>query len=182
MKLLLDSDSSTSGRKCDLLVYSGKLELTNNEFKAEGCTAAVLESQRKKNMRLNRAVWEGLHKAGFEAPAILYLDVGGFVGTVNALVCFDGAFACHQVATLRYPQTAEEFRALLGDGMLIRALSALTNFTAEMYELAKAAVEVGKVPQSEHGEGATQGATPESPVDVAPERVVCLSPPHNGQS
>ncbi|KAF9397053.1 hypothetical protein BGZ94_006423 [Podila epigama] len=46
MNLLLDSDSSTTGRKCDLLVYCGKLELANYEFKAEGSTAAILESQR----------------------------------------------------------------------------------------------------------------------------------------
>ncbi|KAF9404101.1 hypothetical protein BGZ94_004383, partial [Podila epigama] len=56
------------------------------------------------------------------------------------------------------------------------------NFTVKLCESAKAAVEVGKTPQNEHGQGATQGAAQEVTLEVAPERVVCLSPPHDDSS
>ncbi|KAF9397649.1 hypothetical protein BGZ94_006248, partial [Podila epigama] len=125
MNSIVGGDSSCSGRKCDLLFLYNELEVTNFEFKVAGASAAVLEAQRKKNVRLNRSILEGLKAAGFEAPAMLYVDIGGFQGTIFALVRYKGIYVCNEVAKIKYPETAEEFRALLDDGHLIRALSTL---------------------------------------------------------
>ncbi|KAF9404129.1 hypothetical protein BGZ94_004347 [Podila epigama] len=85
MKEMLAGNSPCFGKKCDLLFLSKKLELANFEFKAAGKSTAVLESQRKKNLRLNRSILESLKEAGFEAPAMLYADFDGFSGTIYAL-------------------------------------------------------------------------------------------------
>ncbi|KAF9400255.1 hypothetical protein BGZ94_005511, partial [Podila epigama] len=75
MNTIVGSDGSCSWRRGNLQFSCNELEVANFEFHTARASRAAIETQRKKNIRLNRSILEELKAAGFEAPAILYADI-----------------------------------------------------------------------------------------------------------
>ncbi|KAF9563050.1 hypothetical protein EC968_005014 [Mortierella alpina] len=70
------------GRRVDLLLYSGDLELLNSEAKFDA-SGAVCERQYDKNLRINRAIWNNARRHGLQLPTMHPLDIRG----TTAMIC-----------------------------------------------------------------------------------------------
>ncbi|KAF9917392.1 hypothetical protein BX616_001151 [Lobosporangium transversale] len=71
-----------SGRRVDLLLRIGDMEILNTEAKALGCDIQC-EQQYKKNIRINHAIYQEARRSNIDLPPILLLDIRGF----SAMVC-----------------------------------------------------------------------------------------------
>ncbi|KAF9426065.1 hypothetical protein BGZ94_006976, partial [Podila epigama] len=68
------------GRKVDLILSYGEVELSNIEFKRQDISPKDITVQCRKNIRLGRCIQE-LHKSyGTKDPVVMMVDVAGYVG------------------------------------------------------------------------------------------------------
>ncbi|KAF9090495.1 hypothetical protein BGX27_002231 [Mortierella sp. AM989] len=104
-----------SGRKVDLLLKVGDLEVLNTEAKATN-NEALCDEQYKKNIRINHAIYIIAKKQGIELPSMLPLYIRGFF----AMVChlkkagdnvFVAGAAVSRMITL--PKNKEELHTFL---------------------------------------------------------------------
>ncbi|ORZ26617.1 hypothetical protein BCR41DRAFT_384217 [Lobosporangium transversale] len=63
-----------SGRRVDLLLRIGDMEILNTEAKALGCDIQC-EQQYKKNIRINHAIYQEARRSNIDLPPILLLDI-----------------------------------------------------------------------------------------------------------
>ncbi|KAF9109163.1 hypothetical protein BGX27_007925 [Mortierella sp. AM989] len=117
-------DHSTYGRKADML-FKSKSELCNFEFKAEGTSPSEMLIQNRKNIRLNRCIFEHLRRLGVSRPRIIFADFQGFSGCVFLLQSFKDVYTSKCIDYLSVPQNATELKELLRDGDLIVSLLAI---------------------------------------------------------
>ncbi|KAG0264759.1 hypothetical protein DFQ27_001031 [Actinomortierella ambigua] len=108
---------TSGGRKCDLLMKVGDLETLNSGAKVveEG---DLVETQYKKNLRINRAIWQHVAEMGVELPAMMPLDLRGRSGLIVRIeqtqdcpsIFYAGA-AHEEIINL--PTSAKELRAFM---------------------------------------------------------------------
>ncbi|KAF9181664.1 hypothetical protein BGZ49_004816, partial [Haplosporangium sp. Z 27] len=70
------------GRKVDLLLKIGDLEILNTEAKSND-NKSICDTQYKKNIRINHAIFREAGRQGIELPPMLPLDIRG----MSAMVC-----------------------------------------------------------------------------------------------
>ncbi|KAF9960961.1 hypothetical protein BGZ70_008426 [Mortierella alpina] len=103
------------GRRVDLLLYSGELELLNSEAKFDA-SGAVCERQYDKNLRINRAIWNGARRHGLRLPTMHPLDIRGPAAMICTLFSPDNQILLAGAASedlLELPQDERSLRQFL---------------------------------------------------------------------
>ncbi|CAO3566925.1 unnamed protein product [Mortierella alpina] len=103
------------GRRVDLLLYSGELELLNSEAKFDA-SGAVCERQYDKNLRINRAIWNGARRHGLPLPTMHPLDIRGSTAMICTLFSPDNQILLAGAASealLELPQDERSLRQFL---------------------------------------------------------------------
>ncbi|KAF9347850.1 hypothetical protein BGX34_002846, partial [Mortierella sp. NVP85] len=90
LKELDIKDSTDYGRRVDLMLHLGDLELLNTEAKAAEDPLPA-DIQYKKNIRINHAIRREASKRGIELPRMLILDIRG----LTAMICSIDSISPH---------------------------------------------------------------------------------------
>ncbi|KAF9433016.1 hypothetical protein BGZ76_009990, partial [Entomortierella beljakovae] len=98
-----------SGRKVDLMLRIGDLEILNTEAKVLD-NDGICDQQYKKNIRINHAIYQEAKFNSVELPPMMFLDIRGYSAMVCQLkkVCETSNLVSYQNQILAQLETAKE--------------------------------------------------------------------------
>jgi hypothetical protein len=107
IKAMLDKNVTgfgAHGRKTDLLFVGGKHELCSCEFKAQSAGSTKFQTQRLKNIRLNRAIVESNFKVLERRRQVIYMDFSGNTTCGKNQTLLASRFIAHSLTLFLIPK------------------------------------------------------------------------------
>ncbi|CAO3703337.1 unnamed protein product [Rhizopus stolonifer] len=138
----LSTDRELCGRKIDLLIRYGRntkdLELSSIEFKKPSVTASTAIAQQCKNLRVNGAILNHLHRLNKKIHSLLAMDWIGSTGYIYCLVAHRGVYVAKLIDILTIPTSVN---GLLEFENTLRLLFAFKDFTLRIGMIAEHSLE-----------------------------------------